>query len=351
VHGQCPVRSRIIKKKELLASQVGYRDEPMLAMDLIRNKSTEGSDNDSDEDPEGQEAAAEHMRRTHHVPGWVPAGTSTELNGYQAAAFQGRFRNITFRDCLAAMCESECNDLECDVPEEIELRSLATKQCPVYTCRHGVTHSPYIGCEDVGHDDPVFSAKYSGSQHAAEALFLTPKHLAPRARGKNGKLQKMPKRDETMPRTPFENRIVFDYLGFNHQVGDIRRFAPKLLVWITRCLHDHHSDAFGQIISYIQQARTIKTVEELTQVDNFCNNIWEPQQTWLRGGPESLERVGGVLVLPVTWKHKSSDYLLPGEPQSRGVKQPVSLQLNMTIPMHAILRQQHANRDLRIVRI
>lgn len=343
VHGQCSMRSRIIKKKELLSAQVGHRDEPLLAMDLIRNQSAKGDDEESDEEPEGQEAALEHLQRTHHVPGWVPSDHT--LTRYQRLAFEGRFRNITFRDCFAAMCEFECNDLECDVPEEVEMHALASKKCPTYTCSHGITHSPYIACEEVGHDDPHFVAKYSGDQHSAEALFLTPKHLALRSRNKQGKMEKIPKRGTLLPRSAFENRIVFDYLGSNHQVTEIRRHAPKLLEWITMCLHDAHSAAFTEMVSCIEEARTIMTAEALARVDRF-HDIWEVQRTTLYG-TAPLARIGGVPVVPVTWNHKFTDYVLPGMLRSHKQTRPITLHLNVTTSAHAILREWHANQELR----
>ena len=315
-----PKFAEFIKKKELLSNRVGYHDEPLLSLDLIRNAIPAGTrDNaDEEEDPDCWEdaaAAEEYKMQRYHLPGWVPKNEFLRSR-YQRVACEGKLSDVSYRDCLAAMCESECNDLHCDVPSDVAESSFSRLQSPKYVCPHGIKHDPYHGVELVHHDD--------GQTGMAECMFMTPKHFSTGARNSNNKK----KPAMTPPRSAFERKIVFGQISSSVQVDEVRRYAPQLISLVARCLYLAQSKALHAMMCTITTARVVANVADLDCLLRSFVPHAPMADLSLILGPQML--------IPLVWKLTSS---INGSAAST-MPSDASMELKMTSTMFCILRQR-----------
>ena len=243
---------------------------------LSLRPSTEADARDADEGP----LLSLSLGRQQTIPGWVPL---TKRKRFKRACERGLLRPLTLRDLMAAASQcDECNDLECDIPDELEnadIRSaLHQRRAPTYRCLHGITHSPYLGHNTVKHvaskkrsdeDAASFRARkqrytdsplYRGDAYEEDidAYFLVPK---PRARGQ--------------PRSSWECRIDFHCIQTIQQLQETRVFAPYLLTHVIEVLATYRSEAFLEMMRGLDSARTIRCLEGLNAID-CSHDLWSP---------------------------------------------------------------------------
>lgn len=315
-----PKFAEFINRKELLSNRVGYHDEPLLSLDLIRNAVPAGprENADEEEDPDCWEdaaAAEEYKMQRYHLPGWVTKN-EFQRSRYQRVACQGKLSDVSYRDCLAAMCENECNDLHCDVPSDVAESSFSQLQSPRYVCPHGIKHDPYHAFELVHHDD--------GQTGAAECMFMTPKHLSTVAHNNNNKKKAAMK----PPRSAFERKIVFGQISSSVQVDEVRRYAPELISLVARCLYLAQSKALHAMMCTITTARVVANVADLDCL----------LRSFVPHAP--MADMNSILrhqtLIPLVWKltrsiNGSAAGTMPSD---------ASMELNMTSTMFCILRQR-----------
>ena len=260
---------KYIASLELISSQRGYKDQTLLSVAPKSNSNSLAGVGDDEEAYDG-----DTQIDTRRPPGWV---SSKDRNSFLRRAKNGAaLRDATFADCLAAMCETECNDLECAMPEcegtPEEENLILTNG---WTCSHGIRHAPYHDKELVRNDD--------GTTTTADPLFRRPKKrlgmMEETTVDANG--NSVVKRKKCSASAAWERRIQFDALETSQQVKAIRMVAPKLVGHVCQLLDMQRGPEFRQAIDMITTSVRRLVKPETLSVFQECpslEDMWASHQ-------------------------------------------------------------------------
>lgn len=316
-HSQTAERlTQQVRLGRLLSERMGYDDEPLLSMTMQRDKTM--SVISEDEQPDNYDSTAEGR-----VPAWVPIHLRSRFRRIAAA---GSLQDVSFRDCLASLCQLECNDLECDVPEDVETTFLAQMRTPEYVCGHGIGHAQYKGHNTVRFhpNEELMDSKRTTKKcvdQQVEAWFLQPK-----------------KRRSSEPRSAWCCRISFDGLQMSHRLKETRYFASGILRLVTAVLVRTQSGALGQILSALHQAKMIRTIEDLDDFDRF-HGVWVPcKKSIIFRGKKEPSKHG---LIEITWQMRRCQENLPFMAALPAHLQPFDRNCSITYEMFQELAARH----------
>lgn len=301
---------KYVASLELISSLVSYKDDTLLS---LAPKSTSDPDHE-DEAYDGDAQTDATSQPPRRPPGWV---SSKDRDCFLRRAKNGAaLRDATFADCLSALCETECNDLECAMPDcesTPEEESLILTNG--WTCSHGVRHTPYHDEELVRNDD--------GTTTAADPLFRRPKKrlgvMEETTVDTNGNLIVKRKKCSAVDRSQaaWERCIQFDTLQTSQQVKATRLVAPKLVGLVCRLLDMQRGPEFRQAINMITTSvRRLVEPETLSVFQEFPNfeHMWTSRRDCqvVRGGDGSTYfRMELCLNVPIARSIGVPDSVIP----------------------------------------
>jgi hypothetical protein len=214
----------------------------------------------------------EEEEMPHQLPLWVQQCLAASSKRFERRSLARALRDIVFRDLCAALCEQECNELEC-APEENAIGGAT------HRCQHGHYHTPYLSAavcarkaadkHDRRYPRRTFSQEDRDKFGELESIFLHPTQSSAELLKRTGK---------PIIRSKWSCRIQFEELYTKQELDSVRLFGETIMTLMLRTLIVDHPTHGNELESMLLALEREQVIDNVTKIESLmCTNLWRPQ--------------------------------------------------------------------------